>query len=136
MISKNANVATGAEGLADAREVVAGVAAALGCAPGDVLVASTGVIGRHYPMDRVRAGSGRRRRAHCRAPTPTPVAARDHDHRHGRQGGRGDGRRRRASRRRRQGRRDDRAEHGDADHVLLTDADVAADDARRRSSGG
>ena len=30
--------------------------ARLGCSPGDVLVASTGVIGRHYPMDRVRAG--------------------------------------------------------------------------------
>jgi glutamate N-acetyltransferase/amino-acid N-acetyltransferase len=56
VISKNANVATGAQGLADAEEVVAGVAAALGCAPEDVLIASTGVIGRTYPMDRVRAG--------------------------------------------------------------------------------
>jgi hypothetical protein len=33
VISKNANVATGAQGLADAQEVVAGVAAALGCSP-------------------------------------------------------------------------------------------------------
>ena len=56
VISKNANVATGADGLADAEEVVAGVAAALGCAPDDVLLASTGVIGRPYPMDVVRAG--------------------------------------------------------------------------------
>ncbi|HSB86926.1 MAG TPA: bifunctional glutamate N-acetyltransferase/amino-acid acetyltransferase ArgJ [Ilumatobacteraceae bacterium] len=56
VISKNANVATGAEGLANAREVVAGVAAAIGCDAGDVLIASTGVIGRQYPMDRVRAG--------------------------------------------------------------------------------
>lgn len=56
VISKNANVATGAEGLANAREVVAGVAAAVGCDAGDVLIASTGVIGRQYPMDRVRAG--------------------------------------------------------------------------------
>lgn len=56
VISKNANVATGAQGLADAREVVAGVAEAIGCEPTEVLVASTGVIGRHYPMDRVRAG--------------------------------------------------------------------------------
>lgn len=56
VISKNANVATGAEGLANAREVAAGVAARLGCAPADVLVASTGVIGRQYPMPRVRAG--------------------------------------------------------------------------------
>ena len=56
VISKNANVATGAQGLADAEEVVAGVAAALGCATADVLLASTGVIGRPYPMDVVRAG--------------------------------------------------------------------------------
>ena len=56
VISKNANVATGAQGLADAEEVVAGVAAALGCATSDVLLASTGVIGRPYPMDVVRAG--------------------------------------------------------------------------------
>ena len=56
VVSKNANVATGAQGLADAEELAAGVAARLGCAPGDVLVASTGVIGRPYPIDRVRAG--------------------------------------------------------------------------------
>jgi len=56
VISKNANVATGAEGLANAREVVAGVAERLGCSPSDVLIASTGVIGRQYPMDRVRRG--------------------------------------------------------------------------------
>jgi glutamate N-acetyltransferase/amino-acid N-acetyltransferase len=55
VISKNANVATGAEGLANAREVVAGVAAAIGCDVTDVMIASTGVIGRQYPMDRVRA---------------------------------------------------------------------------------
>jgi glutamate N-acetyltransferase / amino-acid N-acetyltransferase len=56
VISKNANVANGPQGLADANEVVAGVAAAIGCAPTDVLIASTGVIGRPYPMDRIRAG--------------------------------------------------------------------------------
>jgi glutamate N-acetyltransferase / amino-acid N-acetyltransferase len=56
VISKNANVATGDQGLANANEVVAGVAAALGCATTDVLIASTGVIGRQYPMDRVRDG--------------------------------------------------------------------------------
>src|SRR5215471_14606094 len=53
VISKNANVATGAQGLADAEEVVAGVGAALGCAADDILIASTGVIGRAYPMDKV-----------------------------------------------------------------------------------
>ena len=56
IVSKNSNVANGPRGLADARELVAGVAAAIGCEPRDVLVASTGVIGRPYPMDRIRAG--------------------------------------------------------------------------------
>ena len=56
VISKNANVATGPEGMANAETVVQGVAAALGVAAADVLIASTGVIGRQYPMDRVRAG--------------------------------------------------------------------------------
>jgi glutamate N-acetyltransferase/amino-acid N-acetyltransferase len=56
VVSKNANVANGPDGLADARELVAGVAAHLGCAPSDVLVASTGVIGRRYPVERIRAG--------------------------------------------------------------------------------
>ena len=58
VISKNANVATGAEGLANAREIVSGVADALHCQANEVLLASTGVIGRQYPMDNVRAGLG------------------------------------------------------------------------------
>ena len=65
VISKNANVATGDEGLANAREVVAAVAERLGCASTDVLIASTGVIGRQYPMDRVRRGL-------AGIPTPLP----------------------------------------------------------------
>ena len=56
VVSKNANVANGPEGLSDARELVAGVAARLGSAREDVLVASTGVIGRRYPIERIRAG--------------------------------------------------------------------------------
>ena len=56
VISKNANVATGEIGMSNAREVVAGVSSALGCEVHDVLIASTGVIGRQYPMDKVRAG--------------------------------------------------------------------------------
>ncbi|MEA3214132.1 MAG: glutamate N-acetyltransferase / amino-acid N-acetyltransferase [Acidimicrobiia bacterium] len=56
VISKNANVATGAQGEADAREVVGGVADALEVSAEQVLIASTGVIGRPYPMDPVRAG--------------------------------------------------------------------------------
>ncbi len=56
VVSKNANVATGPQGLADAEELAAGVAARLGCPASEVLLASTGVIGRTYPMERVRAG--------------------------------------------------------------------------------
>ena len=56
VISKNANVATGDLGMSNAREVVAGVSSALACDPRDILIASTGVIGRQYPMDKVRAG--------------------------------------------------------------------------------
>jgi glutamate N-acetyltransferase / amino-acid N-acetyltransferase len=67
VISKNANVATGGEGLANAREVVGGVAAALGCLESDVLIASTGVIGRQYPMDHVRTGL-------AAIPSPLPFA--------------------------------------------------------------
>ncbi|MSZ65600.1 MAG: bifunctional glutamate N-acetyltransferase/amino-acid acetyltransferase ArgJ, partial [Actinobacteria bacterium] len=56
VISKNANVATGEEGMNNAREVVAGVARAIGCNDKEILIASTGVIGRQYPMNKVRAG--------------------------------------------------------------------------------
>jgi glutamate N-acetyltransferase/amino-acid N-acetyltransferase len=56
VISKNANVATGQQGPANAHEIVAGVASALGCPAHEVQIASTGVIGRQYPMDRIRAG--------------------------------------------------------------------------------
>lgn len=55
VVSKNANVATGAAGRADAVQLAAGVATAVGCRTEDVLVASTGVIGRRYPMERLRA---------------------------------------------------------------------------------
>ncbi|MBS1836946.1 MAG: bifunctional glutamate N-acetyltransferase/amino-acid acetyltransferase ArgJ [Actinobacteria bacterium] len=55
VVSKNANVATGREGLADAEELAAGVASVLGTSSDEVLVASTGVIGRRYPMDRIRS---------------------------------------------------------------------------------
>ena len=56
VISKNANVATDAEGMSNAREVVSAVAQKVGCEAKDVLVASTGVIGRQYPMQNVRVG--------------------------------------------------------------------------------
>ncbi|MGA0782082.1 MAG: bifunctional glutamate N-acetyltransferase/amino-acid acetyltransferase ArgJ [Ilumatobacteraceae bacterium] len=56
VISKNANVANGLVGLAHAREVTQGVATSRGCAASDVLIASTGVIGRVYPIERIRTG--------------------------------------------------------------------------------
>ncbi|MCQ3812147.1 MAG: bifunctional glutamate N-acetyltransferase/amino-acid acetyltransferase ArgJ [Acidimicrobiia bacterium] len=54
--SGNANAATGAQGMADARQMCAETAAALGVAPEDVLVCSTGLIGYALPMDAVSAG--------------------------------------------------------------------------------
>ncbi|MBI4499436.1 MAG: bifunctional glutamate N-acetyltransferase/amino-acid acetyltransferase ArgJ [Chloroflexi bacterium] len=54
--SKNANVATGQQGIANAREICALVAAELGIAPEEVFPSSTGVIGRQLPMDRIRTG--------------------------------------------------------------------------------
>lgn len=52
----NANACTGAQGLADARAMAAAAAGALGCAPGEVVVSSTGVIGVPLPVDLVTAG--------------------------------------------------------------------------------
>ena len=54
--SGNANAATGAQGMADARQMCAETAAALGVAPEQVLVCSTGLIGYALPMDAVSAG--------------------------------------------------------------------------------
>ena len=54
--SGNSNVATGAAGDADAERMAELAAAALGVAAADVLVASTGVIGRRLPMDRIETG--------------------------------------------------------------------------------
>ncbi len=58
VVAKNANVATGAQGRLDALELTALVAAATGVPVEEVLVASTGVIGRPYPMDLLRAHLG------------------------------------------------------------------------------
>lgn len=56
VISKNANVATGDVGAQHAEEVTTSVAARLGINPHDVLLASTGVIGRVYPIENIRNG--------------------------------------------------------------------------------
>jgi glutamate N-acetyltransferase/amino-acid N-acetyltransferase len=50
------NVCTGERGIADAREMAALAARAIGCPAEAVLVASTGVIGRFLPMEKVRSG--------------------------------------------------------------------------------
>lgn len=55
VVAKNANVATGEQGLVDARELLERAAGAVGAAPGELLIASTGVIGRRYPMPMLRA---------------------------------------------------------------------------------
>ncbi|MGH9059185.1 MAG: bifunctional glutamate N-acetyltransferase/amino-acid acetyltransferase ArgJ, partial [Acidimicrobiales bacterium] len=54
VVARNANVATGPQGHRDAAEVTDLVGAAAGVRPDEVLIASTGVIGRPYPMDLVR----------------------------------------------------------------------------------
>ena len=51
-----ANAGTGEQGLRDARETAALVAREIGCRPGEVVVASTGVIGVHLPMEKIRQG--------------------------------------------------------------------------------
>ena len=53
--SGNANAATGHAGVADAEAMCAGVAAHLGCAPAEVLVCSTGIIGVPLPMASITA---------------------------------------------------------------------------------
>ena len=54
--SKVSNVATGAEGLTNARRMAAAAAKELGTMPDRVLVSSTGVIGRQLPIEKIEAG--------------------------------------------------------------------------------
>jgi glutamate N-acetyltransferase/amino-acid N-acetyltransferase len=54
--SGNANAATGEQGRRDARRMCELTARELGCAPADVLVCSTGLIGYPLPMDAIEAG--------------------------------------------------------------------------------
>ena len=54
--SKISNVGTGDEGLRNARRMGELAAAELGVPADEVLVSSTGVIGRQLPMDRIEAG--------------------------------------------------------------------------------
>jgi len=54
--SGNSNACTGERGNEDARWMTAEVAAQLGCPADDILVCSTGVIGRFLPRDVLKAG--------------------------------------------------------------------------------
>ena len=58
-LSKNSNVATGRPGFANAHAVLTQVAAKLDLDESELLIGSTGVIGRQYPMDRVVVGVDR-----------------------------------------------------------------------------
>src|SRR5947209_12955843 len=83
--SGNANACTGQRGLEDARRMAAVAAEAVGCRPEQMLVCSTGVIGRHLPMSAIESGirdaAGRLdpsdaaldRAAHASLPTDPPV---------------------------------------------------------------
>jgi len=54
ILARNANVATGADGVEDALEIRGRVASILDMPSEQLLIASTGVIGRRYPMSAVR----------------------------------------------------------------------------------
>ncbi|WP_369184997.1 bifunctional glutamate N-acetyltransferase/amino-acid acetyltransferase ArgJ [Streptomyces sp. Y1] len=56
VLARNANVATGRTGAENAAEVRRRVAAIAGIEPDELVLASTGVIGRPYPMASIRAG--------------------------------------------------------------------------------
>jgi len=68
-----ANAATGAAGIDDAQAMCAAVATELGCAPEEVLVCSTGLIGYRLPMPAVLGGIPAL--VAQRAPDGGPVAA-------------------------------------------------------------
>src|SRR5207245_3640130 len=54
--SGNANACTGQRGMDDARRMTAVAAEAVGCQAEQILVASTGVIGRYLPMPCIETG--------------------------------------------------------------------------------
>lgn len=53
-LAGNSNVATGPQGQRNANEILATLAPALNTQPQQLLIASTGVIGRQYPMEQMR----------------------------------------------------------------------------------
>jgi glutamate N-acetyltransferase/amino-acid N-acetyltransferase len=71
--SGNANACSGEQGLQDARQMAAVAADMLGVTPEDIVISSTGVIGKYLPMDIVEAGI--RDIAGALSPTGGPDAA-------------------------------------------------------------
>ncbi|GHH68620.1 arginine biosynthesis bifunctional protein ArgJ 2 [Kitasatospora indigofera] len=67
VVSRNANVATGRVGAAHAEEVRRLAAAKAGVRPEELVIGSTGVIGRPYPIEGIREGI-------AAIPTPLPPA--------------------------------------------------------------
>ncbi len=67
VVSRNANVATGKVGAAHAEEVRRLAAQRAGVAPEELVIGSTGVIGRPYPIESLRDGI-------ARIPQPLPAA--------------------------------------------------------------
>ena len=56
--SGNANACTGTRGISDAEEMTASIAKEIGCPASDVLVCSTGVIGRFLPLTKITSQMG------------------------------------------------------------------------------
>ena len=117
--SGNANAFTGHKGIAAVERVAEAAAKVVGASPGEIFMASTGVIGEPLEADRIARVLAQL------AATPARTAVRrrqgDHDDRHlsqGRHRSRQDRRRRRDDQRHRQGRGHDRARHGD--HAVLS----------------
>ncbi|GGY37030.1 bifunctional glutamate N-acetyltransferase/amino-acid acetyltransferase ArgJ [Streptomyces omiyaensis] len=67
VVSRNANVATGRVGAAHAEEVRRLAAGRAGVLPEELVIGSTGVIGRPYPIDSLREGI-------AKLPVPLPAA--------------------------------------------------------------
>ena len=80
-----ANAATGVPGLEHAREMARITADAVGCTDEEVLVASTGVIGQHLPLDPFKTGVPQAL-AEANREGGGLSCARDHDHRHAPEG--------------------------------------------------
>jgi glutamate N-acetyltransferase/amino-acid N-acetyltransferase len=74
--SGNANAITGAQGIHDAQSMVSLTAEALGIHDGLVGVASTGVISRYLPMDKISVGIGKAVHALGRGAEADDLAAR------------------------------------------------------------